>query len=37
MGEEAERNGEEDRWDDYDEKAGQPVGVSEMKSKVERF
>jgi hypothetical protein len=27
---------EEGRWDDYDEKAGQPVGVSELKSKIER-
>jgi hypothetical protein len=29
--------GEEIRWDDYDEKAGEAVGVSELKSKIERF
>lgn len=29
--------GEEVRWDDYDEKAGEAVGVSELKSKIERF
>ena len=27
---------EEGRWDDYDEKAGQAVSVSEMESKIER-
>jgi len=28
---------EEGRWDDYDEKAEAPVGVSELKAKVERM
>jgi len=28
---------EEGRWDDYDEKAESPVGVSELKAKVERM
>jgi hypothetical protein len=31
-----EEGEEEGRWDDYDEKAGAPVGISEMKSKIER-
>lgn len=28
--------GEEGRWDDYDEKAAGPVGISEMRAKIER-
>jgi hypothetical protein len=28
---------EEGRWDDYDEKAEIPVGVSECKAKIERI
>lgn len=28
---------DEDRWDDYDEKAGGPVSVSELKSKIDRL
>ncbi|WWD21130.1 hypothetical protein CI109_105611 [Kwoniella shandongensis] len=28
--------GEEGRWDDYDESSGTPVGVSELKAKIER-
>jgi len=31
-----DEGGEEGRWDDYDEKAGGPVGVSEMRAKIER-
>ena len=36
---EMELNEEDDdgRWDDYDEKAGIPVGVSELKSKIQRL
>lgn len=29
--------GDEGRWDDYDEKAGAAVGVSEMKSVIQRM
>jgi hypothetical protein len=33
-----ERDGEEEgRWDDYDEKAGTPVAVSEFEAKIERM
>ncbi|CAD6565049.1 MAG: hypothetical protein TREMPRED_000669 [Tremellales sp. Tagirdzhanova-0007] len=31
-----EDGGEEGRWDDYDEKAQCPVGISELRAKVER-
>ncbi|KAK4685283.1 hypothetical protein P7C73_g4868, partial [Tremellales sp. Uapishka_1] len=34
--EENDGNGEEVRWDDYDEKAETPVGVSEMQSKIQK-